>query len=100
MKRAVPAVAERRATVAFAATVGSTWPEPPRPVRALYIWEVRRCEIVNRVETYSRTAEADEADQEDLEPGVGVYSIYDRVLWCSPAIFYLPMNLHLELDTL
>ena len=35
MNRAVPAVAERRATVAFAATVGSTWPEPPSPPRAL-----------------------------------------------------------------
>jgi hypothetical protein len=37
MKRAVPAVAERRATFAFAATVESTWPEPPRPERALCI---------------------------------------------------------------
>lgn len=34
---AVPAVAARTATVAFSATVGSTWPEPPIPVRALYI---------------------------------------------------------------
>lgn len=36
--KAVPAVAERRATVAFAATVGSTWPDPPSPPSALYIY--------------------------------------------------------------
>lgn len=35
--RAVAAVADNRATVAFAATVGSTWPLPPSPPRALYI---------------------------------------------------------------
>lgn len=37
MKSAVAAVVESNAKDALVATVGSTWPEPPRPVRALYI---------------------------------------------------------------
>jgi hypothetical protein len=37
MNNAVAAVADSRATVALAATVGSTCPDPPKPPRALYI---------------------------------------------------------------
>lgn len=68
------------ATVALAATVESTWPEPPSPVKALYIYgNDKRQQGGGRGEDWGRggeayagEAEADEADEQDLGPRVRV----------------------------
>ncbi|GMF76564.1 unnamed protein product [Aspergillus oryzae] len=67
-KSAVPAMAESKATFAFAATVPSTWPEPPIPVRALYICVKNTASassdnsLAMSITTYAGTAKTDETN--------------------------------------
>ena len=74
MEMAVMAVIADPATVAFAVTVWSSWPKPPKPVRALYAWKrpglVSAANLlsIHITRTHTRTAVADHADHIDLVP--------------------------------